>query len=174
MLSLDSCTSRLIDFTIISTKNVPIGTESQQLTKADKRVKGVDKKHIALFIPIGSPSIKEAIDKAIEQYPGAIGLSDGVIKSNFWYIPPFYGQSSTIAEGTPLYTKNLESTLDKHKQQSSYKEQNSSIIFYHEVKKGETLDDIAKKYNIQTVDIIKWNQINSSTLKEGNRILIYL
>ena len=82
LLATESCTNRLTDFTIISTKNVPIGTQPTDLVKGDKRVKGVDKTHIILCIPIGSPNLKEAIDKAIEQCPGAIALADGVVKSS--------------------------------------------------------------------------------------------
>lgn len=186
MLSMDSCTSRLTDFTVISTKNVPIGTNAERIRKANMRVKGVDKKHIVLIIPAGVKSMKEAIDKAIEQYPGAIGLADGVIKSNDWYIPPFYGQFNYIVEGTPLYIEDFE---DKYNErfitednkmeyqqpisQQRISQQGDSMMFHHEVKKGETLESIAKKYNVRTTDIIKWNQIKSSKLKEGTLIVIY-
>lgn len=99
---LSSCTHRLTDFTVISTKNYPIES-LKAVKKAPNRVTGKDTKHIVL-VPLGSPNLKEAIDRAIEQYPGAVGLADGVVKTKAWTVF-LYGQSSYIVEGTPLYIK---------------------------------------------------------------------
>lgn len=98
---LSSCTQRLTDFTVISTKNYPVENPIC-VKKAPNRVKGKDSKPMILAIPIGSPNLKDAIDNAIEQYPGAVGLADGVVKTNFWWAI-LYGQNSYIVEGTPLY-----------------------------------------------------------------------
>ncbi len=130
--------------------------------------------------------MKEAIDKAIEQYPGAVGLADGVVKSNNWWIPFIYGQDSYIVEGTPLYvddssnepTGKLESTnsqqLPTYQQSTVQQNQNSSVMFFHEVKNDETLQSIAKQYGIGLADLIKWNQLSSSKLTEGTILKIFL
>lgn len=60
-----------------------------------------------MWIPLGFPNMKEAIDKAIEKYPGAIGLVDGVVKSKGW-TAILYGQNSYVVEGTPLYEADAE------------------------------------------------------------------
>ncbi len=156
----------------------------------DKRVKGKDTAHSILFIPLGSPNMKEAIDKAIESHPGAIGLVDGVIKSRFWTCL-LYGQSSYIVEGTPIFedTEALgvqilrnnasdSSDSDYRAAQSNAVnkgQQNAesfAVLFYHQVEKGETIDDIAGKYKVSIADIIKWNQLSSSDLTPGSKLRI--
>lgn len=198
VLILGSCTHRLTDFTVISTKNVPLGIESTKIKKADTRVKGVDKSHIIICFPIGSPNMKEAIDKAIHQYPGCIGLADGVVKSSFWDAI-LYGQSSYIVEGTPLYiddANNYNNNANSHNngdQRTNYyqsndnanapthiintqsqNEETASILFFHQVKKGETLSSIAKEYSVKVNDLIKWNKLSSSVVSEGDKLKVYL
>ena len=45
---------------------------------------------------------EEALDKAIESTPGAVGLVDGVITHYSWYIPYIYGENWYEVDGTPL------------------------------------------------------------------------
>ena len=101
-VSFSGCTHRLVDFTIISSKNIPLEDVTGRLKRAPNRVKGKDTSHMVLYFPIGFPNMKEAIDRAIEQYPGAVGLVDGVVKQNSWWTI-LYGQNSYIVEGTPIY-----------------------------------------------------------------------
>lgn len=95
------CTTRLVDFTAISTKNVD-WSKAETFSRSSSRVKGIDKIHIIIFIPTGVPNMKEAIDQAIESKPGGVALVDGVVYQKFWWIPYIYGQSSYVVEGTPL------------------------------------------------------------------------
>ena len=86
-----ACTYRWLDFTVISSKNTDVKG------KVGKRVKGSDGQ--CGFI--GIPNIKEALDKAIEQEPGADALVDGVIyfkQYPFWTVYQI--------EGTAINTKN--------------------------------------------------------------------
>ena len=86
-----ACTIRWLDFTVISSKNTDVKG------KVGKRVKGSDGKCVYL----GVPNIKEALDKAIEQEPGADALVDGVIyfkQYPFWIVYEI--------EGTAINTKN--------------------------------------------------------------------
>ena len=99
-----SCSHRLVDFTVISSKNIPITDEGGQFQKATNRVVGKDSKWSVLFVT-GIPDMKEAIDRAIEQYPGAVALTDGVIYSKGWSCGLF-GQNEYVVEGTPLYSAN--------------------------------------------------------------------
>ena len=68
---------------------------------------GEDKVSIIIFIPTGTPNIKQAIDKAIQSVPGAVALLDGVITQKGWWIPYIYGETSYIVEGTPLIDPKL-------------------------------------------------------------------
>lgn len=101
-LILCSCTSRITDFTIISTKNYNIN--SSHRIKGE-RVTGTDEKHIIVVIPTGEPNVKEAIDNAIESVPGCVGLADGAVYHTAWYIPYIYGKMSYTIEGTAILEK---------------------------------------------------------------------
>ncbi len=107
-LGVTGCSQRLVDFTIISSKNMDL-SQAATFQRGQARVKGEDVKHIIIFIPTGTPNVKEALDRAIESVPGAIALIDGVITYKFWYIPYIYGRSWYVVEGTPLINPELVS-----------------------------------------------------------------
>lgn len=199
--SLGSCTHRLTDFTVISTKNIPIGEGVHtDFQKGTKRVKGTDVAHTVLFLPLGFPNMKEAIDKAIEEVPGAIGLVDGVVKSSGWSCL-IYGQNKYIVEGTPLFPTNFnyeEANMgrpDAYNKRGGASASNPAIgnyspatqpsatqtpavaetyLFYHDVKDGDTLISIAKQYNVSIGDLIKWNQLSESTVTRGQKIKVFI
>jgi len=106
VLVASGCTTRLTDFTVISTKNIE-WSKAGTYKRATTRTTGKDTSYIIIFIPTGQPNMKEAIDRAIEPVPGAVALVDGVLYSNFWYIPYIYGESSYVVEGTPLIDPSL-------------------------------------------------------------------
>ncbi|MCU0843520.1 MAG: hypothetical protein MUC76_01175 [Spirochaetes bacterium] len=88
--SFSACTYRLVDFTVISSKNTAVKG------KVGKRVKGSDGRCVFG----GPPNMKEAIDRAIQQQPGADALIDGVL---YMKVYPYY-QVYEI-EGTAINTK---------------------------------------------------------------------
>lgn len=106
------CSQRILDFTVVSSKNVDL-SKGADFKRGTTRVKGVDMRHIIVFVPTGQPSAKEAMDNAIESVPGAVALADGVINANWWWIPYIYGQSKFEVEGTPLIDPNIERTFKK-------------------------------------------------------------
>ncbi len=135
-----SCTTRLTDFTVISSKNVDL-SQMAKYKKGGDRVIGEDIAHIIFVIPTGMPNLKEAIDKAIESVPGCVALADGVMSSkSFWIL--VYGQQGFIVEGTPLIDPALASVDDlesKYMISEIDEEGNSSLRYvseeeYNEVK----------------------------------------
>lgn len=100
------CSSRITDFTVISTKNFDL-SRMAEYERSDMRTEGIDTKHIIIFIPTGIPNAKEAIDQAIESVPGAVALLDGVLSVRHFYIPLLYGQSSYVVRGTALIDPQL-------------------------------------------------------------------
>lgn len=103
---LASCSNRLADLTIASTKNMDINNHKGYTTTVNARTRGEDKKHIIFFIPTGKPNMKEAIDKAIERNgTNCVGLTNATITENWFYIPLLYGQHWLVAEGDPIYVK---------------------------------------------------------------------
>jgi len=101
MALLGGCSTRITDFTFISSKNIDL-SRGADFKRSSVRVKGEDTRSIIFLIPAGEPNAKEAMDKAIESTPGAVGLLDGVINKHYWYIPYIYGEVSYEVEGTPL------------------------------------------------------------------------
>lgn len=180
MLLATSCTQRLTDFTVISTKNVPIGDRPTDLVKANMRVQGVDKAHI-IIVPFKRPDLKEAIDKAIEKYPGAVALADGVVKHKSWSVF-FYGQSSFIVEGTPLYetgaaqpnNTGYQSSNNAYTQPSNTGNTTNVMRITHQVNNEQNVTELAKMYGVSVADILKWNKLTNPALTPGQNIIIYL
>src|SRR5262245_42913369 len=85
-LILTSCTTRIVDFTIISTKNIDI-SKGATFQRGKSRVEGIDKVYVIVIIPTGFPNVKEAVDRAIESLPGAVALLDGVVTQQNWQVP---------------------------------------------------------------------------------------
>jgi hypothetical protein len=106
LLILNSCTNRILDFTLISSKNVDL-SRGASFVRGNNRIEGQDKVHWIICFPTKQLDIKEAIDKAIESTPGCVALLDGVIYTNFWWIPYIYGQQTATIEGTPLIDTSL-------------------------------------------------------------------
>lgn len=173
LIALQGCTHRLTDFTVISTKNYPVDHSNVELKKAPERVKGVDRAHVILFIPTGIPNMKEAIDKAIEKYPGAVGLADGVVKKKEWWAL-LYGQNSYIVEGTPIYPKDLDGDNLGNADDLKSAQSGNALLFYHEVKQGETLASVANQYSVTIGNIVKWNKLSSNELTVGEKLKIYV
>lgn len=80
------------------------------------------------------------------------------------------------------YVKNIdrdESSLPLIRIASSDDDSNrrnpdDSKIIYHKVKIGETITQIATRYNVSKKDIVSWNKLSSNTAKVGQRLLIRL
>lgn len=184
---LSSCSQRLVDFTVISSKNVPITEEGIDFKKATSRVKGKDSKWSILFIP-GMPSMKEAIDRAIEQYPGAVALTDGVVYSKSWSCFLF-GQNKFVVEGTPLYPEqgittvsNIPYTQNSYNKNSNVtpqptvlSQQSINVMrVTHTVQDDETLTSIAAAYKVSVPEIMKWNELSSNTVRRGMKLIVFI
>ena len=112
---LSGCSQRIVDFTIMSSKNIDL-SRGAEFRRSTTRVKADDTKSIIILIPTGIPNMKTAMDKAIESVPGTVALLDGVVTSSSWYIPYIYGQSSITVEGTPLIDPKLGDGLNRYHQ----------------------------------------------------------
>ncbi|MDD2507837.1 hypothetical protein [Aliarcobacter skirrowii] len=119
-LFLTGCTTRITDFTVISTKNVDLNSKS--LKRGSERVIGEDPVYIIFFFPTGVSNLKEAIDDAIEKVPGAVALVDGVVSLNHFYLPFLFGRTAYVVEGTPLIEQNIISSLPSKYIISKYNE----------------------------------------------------
>jgi hypothetical protein len=101
LFTLGGCSYRILDFTVISSKNIDL-TQSARFVKGKDRVKGLDKVHWIICVRTGRINMKEALDHAIESTPGCVALLDGVVHHQWWLFPWIYGQERMVVEGTPL------------------------------------------------------------------------
>lgn len=132
------CKSRLVDFTVISTKT--LGAKIGGEAKGTERVRGKDICHWIIFIPTGFPNLKEAIDRAIENVgksptKGKGGgtkydaLIDGVVYSVNWHAI-LYGQTGFIVEGTPVNTEAMKHSMGGMDLDEWCKKNNRTIIYH--------------------------------------------
>ncbi len=177
MVLLSSCTHRVTDFTIISTRNVPLGKNATTLAKGETRVKADDTTPIILYFPIGRPDMKEAIDKALEKYHGAIALADGVVYYRHWWFLLF-GQNSYIVEGTPIFEAEASAESDKGSAKEGVEEKDNEkedlVVLFHEVKKNETLSTIAETYKVTLGQVLKWNELSTPEVSAGTKLKLYV
>jgi len=97
-IAVTSCTTRLVDFTVISTKNVQMSIDKSK----GKEVNIKDLKAFGI-----NATIKGALDKAIESAgPGYDLLVDGVISySSYWFV------SGYRVKGLAVNTMKMKSEL---------------------------------------------------------------
>ena len=76
------CSTRLGDFTVLSTRNVEIGGD---YILVERNVEGEDVVPIIIFFPLCIPNLENAIDDALKSVGGDL-ITDAVLKYNYWYI----------------------------------------------------------------------------------------
>lgn len=97
MALVSSCSQRLIDFTVISSKNVTLRVPD---TAKGPRTEGKEMKSC------GQPMLKAAVDKAIEKAgPGYDALIDGVV-----YQRNEIFRMGWVVQGTPIKTAKLKAS----------------------------------------------------------------
>jgi hypothetical protein len=98
--TISSCSYRLIDFTVISSKNVSLKIDKTQGIRVSGTSNG--------FLGIGV-SIKDAMDKALQSAgPEYDLLIDGVVKINDYFLVAGYK-----VEGTAISTNKIKASLGK-------------------------------------------------------------
>lgn len=97
LIAVGGCTTRIGDMTMISTKNVDVSG-----VKQGDRQTGEDCANSVLFIPLGVPDVKNAMDRALEKGKGDI-LIDGVVSFKGWTVLVF-SQTCVVVEGTVSQT----------------------------------------------------------------------
>jgi hypothetical protein len=96
-LALTSCNQRLIDFTVISSKNVTLRLPN------DAKGPRTEGKEVKMCT---APQLKSAVDKAIEKAgPGYDALIDGVVYQRWEFI-----RSGWVVQGTPIKTSKLKAS----------------------------------------------------------------
>lgn len=111
MLTLSSCSYRMFDFTVISSKNVSLKIDKTQGIKVSASSNG--------FLGFGA-DIKEALDKALQSAgPDYDLIVDGVVKGNYYFFVSGYK-----VEGTAFSTSKLKAELGEQGFEDWYKANN--------------------------------------------------
>jgi hypothetical protein len=107
-----SCSYKVIDFALLSSKNVDF-SKGSSFVKGKSKVEGKDLAHIIILVPSKTIKINVALDKAIESKQGCVALLDGHIYQKFWFIPYIYGKQYFVVEGIPLIDPSLAFNVNK-------------------------------------------------------------
>lgn len=103
---LNSCANRLLDVTVLSTKNIDLNNLSGYTSNTNQRVTGSSTTPIISVAPLGYPSAKEAADRAVERNGSqCVGLANATFTAKYWWIPFIYGQITLEVEGDPIMKK---------------------------------------------------------------------
>jgi hypothetical protein len=98
LFMFSSCSHRLVDFTVISSKNVSLKFDKSQGQKVSASSNG--------FLGLGA-SIKDAMDKALTSAgPDYDLLVDGVVRVNDYFLVAGYK-----IEGTAISTSKMKASL---------------------------------------------------------------
>lgn len=65
-------------------------------------------------------------------------------------------------------------STDSEDEKSHRSSSDEKKILYHKVRIGETIYQIATRYNVSEKDIVAWNKLSSNMAKVGQRLLIFL
>jgi hypothetical protein len=142
-LSLVGCTTRIVDYTLLSTKNVDL-SKAGTFKRGPNRVTGIDSQMLILLIPNRGPAnLKAAVDDAIESVPGAVALVDGVVYGRNWNAI-VVGENAIIAEGTPLIDPSIPGA-------AAFLKADRIVSFYDPTSKKQ----VARAVDTKTYDQIK-------------------
>ncbi|MEN9919149.1 MAG: hypothetical protein RL662_1585 [Bacteroidota bacterium] len=79
------------------------------------------------------------------------------------------------SNGKPSISVDAETVLDNDTSTArEARTPNEPQTIYHKVRIGETISQIAAKYNVDKNDISKWNKVKSNLPKVGTRLVIHL
>jgi hypothetical protein len=100
--ALSSCATQVSYFNVISTRYVD-WDRADEFIRGDKPVRGEDIAKIIVLVPSRAEvSLDVAVDKALQQIPGAIALVDVRVSYKYFYVPLIYGEMGYIVEGRVL------------------------------------------------------------------------
>ena len=101
-LFCSSCTTRIAGMTMISDRNIRTKDVKVSELPKTKNVVGESKKFVFLFVPFGTPTIKEALDDALTKADGDLMIDASLYTSNWWFL---IGQTGFELRGTVVNTQ---------------------------------------------------------------------
>lgn len=102
VLYMCGCTTHLTDLSMISNKNVNLNKVDIDKLPQKKNVEGEDLKFVFLFIPFGQPTLKGALNDALEKGKGDLMIDASVSTTGWWFL---VGQTGLKIKGDVVNTK---------------------------------------------------------------------
>ena len=105
VLYISGCSTHITDFSMISSKNVNLNKVDIDKLPQSKNVIGKDKKFVFLFIPFGQPTIKGALNDALQKGNGDLMVDASVYVTNWGFL---IGQTGIEIKGDVVKTREGE------------------------------------------------------------------
>lgn len=102
LLVASGCKTRICDLTVVATQNVELEKVDIDKMPQKKRVIGKDSNFMFLFIPLGLPSLEDAVEDALEKGDGDL-MVDAVVYSKGWWF--LIGQNGIEVRGNVVKTR---------------------------------------------------------------------
>ena len=151
-----SCVHRMGDFTVMSTRNVDVGSKYTRVATA---IEGKDVAHIIFGMIFKYPNLENAVDRALAEFDGDL-MTNAVITYQAWNAI-FYGQMVYRVTGD-VWIKADQNSADNNINNDSFftiNEVDGEIVLLNSAGDKEVV------YNDE-VTIIKDNKISNNTAKE--------
>lgn len=84
-LCMGGCTVHITDLSMISNKNINLDNVDVDRLPQKKQIEGEDRKFMFLFIPFGQPTLKEALNDALQKGGGDL-MVDASVYYTYWWL----------------------------------------------------------------------------------------
>lgn len=102
---LCGCSTHMTDLSMISNKNISLNKIDLDKLPQEKNVVGEDRKFVFLFIPFGTPTLKGALNDALENGHGDLMVDASVYSTGWWFL---VGQTGIKIKGDVVNTRGGE------------------------------------------------------------------
>jgi len=85
LLFMSGCSTHITDLSMISNKNINLNKVDIDKLPTKKHIEGEDSKFVFLFIPFGAPTLKEALNDALEKGDGDLMVDASVYNTGWWF-----------------------------------------------------------------------------------------
>jgi len=102
---LVGCTTHITDISVVSNKQVELRRVNINRASQHKNVVGQDTKFVFLFIPLGTPTIQQALNDALEKGNGDLMIDASLYYKGWWFL---VGQNTIEIKGTVVNTRGAK------------------------------------------------------------------
>lgn len=113
-----------------------------------------------------NPSYRKKIVNGTLESPKRI-IMPAVSLENYSMIYDVLNNSAVDVDMRVILASN-----DEHRHHKKRKEEKISAVAYHKVTRGQSLIDIAERYNVEVQDLRVWNRLKGNTIVPGQKLIV--